>query len=414
MIAVSHLLFAIGVVVAGGAPVATVTEIPGQAELGHIEIQGVEAGPFDDELWDKRALHFMPDVRMPLLEPRRSGPFRNIYAPSAVQTPEGWSVFYGAWDGSPTGNDEIYCTSTKDFLDFGERKTIIAHGVFEHVCNVNAFRNPDGGFEMMCTAYPDANGKNKPAYFSSPDGQTWNGASAPYSAVLADVASMEGYPGYAQADINGVNVLFREGDTLRLYFNDYSNRGWLYTATSKDGKTYQFEKGVLESGHAVNDVKKFVNQEGVWYLMGLHMNTNTIWYSLSRDGLGWSEERQLFRNLGQEDQYIVAVGWVCKDDRLLGVLYGAGPVPELNRNRIFARWLQKRVVFLASDKTRFNAERAIGPDRQLIRLRENAAMDGRFEIYGDDGMTLIAATEPMTIKPNCVYRLTLPTGGTSQ
>jgi len=406
----SQLVFAIGVVVAGAVPVATVTEVPGQAELGHIEVQGVAASAFHDDLWDKRALHFLPDVRFPLLEPRRAGLFRNIYAPSAVQTPEGWLVFYGAWDGSATGNDQIYCTATEGFLDFGERETLIAHGEFIHVCNVNAFRDADGRFEMMCTAYPDTNGKNKPAYFSSQDGKSWNGAPAPYSAVQGDVVTIDGYANYAQADINGVNVLFREGDTLRLYFNDYSNRGWVYAASGKDGKHYQFEKGVLQTEHAVNDVKKFIHQEGTSYLMGLHMNTNTVWYSVSHDGLDWSEERQLFRNLGQEDQYIVAVGWVCRDDRLLGVLYGAGPVPELNRNRIYARWLQKRVVFLSNDKTRFNPERAIGPDRQLLRLRENAALEGHFEIYDDDGMTLIAVTEPMSIKPNCVYQLKLPVG----
>ncbi|MBX7258861.1 MAG: hypothetical protein K1Y02_21035 [Candidatus Hydrogenedentes bacterium] len=403
-----HLVLALTLAAAGGTPVATISEVPGQAELDCIEIQGVAAGVFDDELWDKRALHFVPDLRMPLLEPRRGGPFRNIYAPSAVPVPEGWRVFYGAWDGSDTGNDQIYSTPTKDFLDFGPRDTVIGHGVFTHVCNVNAFRNDDGRFEMMCTAYPDANGKNKPAYFSSPDGQTWNGAPAPYQAAQEDVVTIDGYANYPQADINGVNVLFREGDTLRLYFNDYSNRGQLFLATGKDGKHYQFEKSVMQTEHAINDVKKLVNHEGPWYLMGLHMNTNSIWYSLSRDGIAWGEERQLFRNNGEEDQYIVAVGWVCQDNRVLGVLYGAGPVPELNRNRIYARWLQKRVVFVADDKARSNPERAIGPDRQLLRLRDEPVLKGRFEIYGDDGLTLIAATEPMSIKPGCKYKLTLP------
>ena len=408
MVAVSHFIFVLGVAASGGAPVASVTEIPGQAELGYIEVQGVAAGEFQDEMWEKRALHFVPDVRMPLLEPRMSGAYRNIYAPSAVPTPEGWLVFYGAWDGSATGNDEIYCTATKDFLDFGSRETVIGHGVFTHVCNVNAFRNDDGRIEMMCTAYPDANGKNKPAYFASPDGRTWNGAPALYSATQDDVVTIAGYDGYPEADINGVNVLFREGETLRLYFNDYSNRGKLYLATGQDGKHYRFEKALFETGHAINDVKKVFNQEGAWYVMALHMNTHSIWYSLSRDGLDWTEERQLFRNMGQEDQYIVSAGWVCRDNRVLGVLYGAGPVPELNRNRIYARWLQKRVVFVANDKARSNPERAIGPDRQLLRLRDNAVLEGRFEVYDDDGMTLIAVSEPMTVKPACIYRLSMP------
>ena len=174
---VTILIIIAGVV---GASVAEIhiDRVPGQAELGTVEIRGVSAGSFDPQIWQEHRLHILPDVRSPLLQPRISGGFRNIYAPSAVELPNGWRLFYGAWDGVPTGNDRIYSVMTKDFLDFDDHGTVIEHGEFVHVCNVNAIRERDGSFRIVCTVYPDEQGQNKIAMFSSPDGDTWNGASA--------------------------------------------------------------------------------------------------------------------------------------------------------------------------------------------------------------------------------------------
>src|SRR5687767_724944 len=113
-----------------------IKQVDGSAPAGIVEIRGVGAGPFDAAMWEMGTLHLLPDARSPLLEPRE-GRFRNIYAPSVVRTETGWDVYYGAWDGVDTGNDRIYRTSTRDFLTFGRRDTIIEHGVFHHVCNVS-------------------------------------------------------------------------------------------------------------------------------------------------------------------------------------------------------------------------------------------------------------------------------------
>src|ERR1035438_6515538 len=86
------------------APVLEVALTTNTAPPGYLEIAGVEAGAFNPRIWQAGALNIIPDLRSPLLEPRE-GRFRNIYAPSAVETPDGYRVFYGAWDGVPTGND---------------------------------------------------------------------------------------------------------------------------------------------------------------------------------------------------------------------------------------------------------------------------------------------------------------------
>lgn len=378
-----------------------IRRISGQAELGTVEIHGVSAGDFQPGLWETGKLHLLPDVRSPLIEPRKRGVFRNIYAPSAAELQDGWRVFYGAWDGVDTGNDRIYSLYTRDFLDFADRRTVIEHGDFIHVCNVSALRLPNGDYRLMCTAYPDANGLNKPALFSSPDGLTWNGSPAPYAARRSDIITINGYEKFQDADINGMNVILHEDGVYRLYFNNFGDFGRVFRATSRDAKCFEFEGPALEVGAVVNDVKKFSLGGGVYYLMALHMNSDRLWYSLSTDGTNFSPAQELARHQGDADRYIVAVGWVVRKQRVLGFLYGAGAVKELNRNRIWARWLQKKVVFDGDDGTRYEPIGALGPDRQILRVPKEVG--GHFMMYAEDGSTVLLDRFPGTLTAGAVY-----------
>ena len=381
MIAVTALMLC------SGFHAVTLEQIPGQAELGYIEVHGVAAGDFDIALWRAGDIPLLPDARHPLLAPRQAGVYRNIYAPSAVRVEGGWRLFYGGWDGIDVGYDWIYSAFTTDFVDFGPRETVINNGVFRHVCNVNALALPGGGFEMMCTVYPTPNERNKPAYFTSPDGETWNGAPAPYAADYSDIITIEGYEGFEDADINGMNVIFRDGGTLHLYFNDFNNFGPVFRAESTGGKEFIYQGVALECHKMVNDVKRFDIEGGHAWLMGLHRNRDGLWYALSGDGRQFEPEQPLLTNAGADDRYIVALGWVTEENRILGVLYGAGEVPGLYRNRIFARWLQRRVVFTSSDGTVCLPEKAMGPDRQLIRIPDDVAPDGTLQVFSEDGAT---------------------------
>lgn len=387
------------------AALVRIEAVPGQAELGGIEVHGVGAGRFDPVLWQAGHLHFQPDVRSPLIRPRLSGVFRNIYAPSVITTPGGWRVFYGGWDGVPTGNDRIYSVFTADFLDFKERRIEIEHGSFVHVCNVSAVRLEDGALGLICTAYPDEKGLNKPAFFSSPDGNAWNGAPAPYAARTGDIVDIEGYSPYRDAEINGINVLFREEGTYRLYFGNWTAPGKIHRASGQDGRHFRYEGPCLDSRHMVNDVKKFVVDGRACYVMALHANGDRLWYALSPDGRRFDSERPLAASLGRDDAYMVAVGWVTDGERLLGFLYGAGASPHLDRNRIFARWLQRRAVFVAEDGRRFEATGALGPDRQIIALPGHEGIEGRFELFAEDGKTPIGEPVPARVTPGGVYRI---------
>ncbi|GMU22609.1 MAG: hypothetical protein AMXMBFR13_26940 [Phycisphaerae bacterium] len=392
----------VAVVLSRSVPLAAevrVEKIPGQAELTTVEVHGVAAGAFDPSAWEAGTLHFVSDVRSPLLQPRLSGTWRNIYAPSIVVIPDGWRVFYGAWDGVHTSNDRIYSIQTRDFLDFDDRRIEIEHGTFVHVCNVAAIRSPNGEFPMFCTAYPVDEKVNKPAFFVRPAD-----AGKPHSASPADLITMEGYANWVRADMNGMNVMLFENGVYRLYFGDFRAFGHVYRASSPDGKRFQYEGTCLDAPHMVNDVKKFIRQDRAWYLMALHANRDRLWYALSQDGMKFGPERELAGNLGAEDKYIVAVGWVVRDQQLLGFLYGAGAVPELNRNRIFARWLQKKLVFTDTAGNELRVLGALGPDRQIVQLQGKPA-EVRLQIFSEDDQDPLGKPIAVKLEPGSVYRI---------
>ncbi len=393
------------------APAVDVALSTNAAPAGFVEVSGVEAGEFDPLIWQDGSLNFLPDLRSPLLAPG-SGKFRNIYAPSAVETPGGYRLFYGAWDGVPTGNDRIYSATTDArFQDFADRHPIIVPGSYQHVCNVNALGFNDGSFALFATLYPVMN-LNKPVFFrSDATGTNWNGLPGePCTVQAQDVVAIGGYA-YTNADINGMNVMLRESGAYRLYFGDFRNPGGTFRATSADGSHYTFEVKVLNDAGFVNDVKKFQVGGTSYYLMGLHQNGAQLWQTVSTNGAAFPAARPLLTNFGAADAYIVALGWVVRGSqdapgrKLLGVLYGAGPVSALNQNSIYARWLQKRVAFVANDGTRHPGTKALGPDRQFLAFSNASPLTGRFEVYAEDGVTLLGRSATQTITGGQSYRL---------
>lgn len=389
-----------------------IEELSTTGQPGTVEIRGVAAGAFNPEIWKNRKLHWVHDERFPLLEPRQ-GAARNIYAPSPVQVDAGWRIFYGAWDGTATGNDRIYSCDTSDFLEFRNRHTVIEHGDFVHVCNVNALRLPDNSFAMVCTGYPDSAGLNKPVFFRSPDGKTWNGSSEPYVARKTDIVQISGYDKYPKADINGMNVILFEEGRFELFFSSFTDFGKIWKASGQNGTSYTLDRVVLERPLAVNDVRKFRVGKKSWYLMGLHMNTNKLWYSLSDDASQFGPEQLLFENQGDADRHIVAIGWVLYGEqekagrRVLGVLYGAGAASSLDQNRLFASWLQKKVVLTDSSGRNWTPSRSRGPDTQLVPVGSNVRERFRVELLSEDGETQVGQCSGAILEPGKCYRLKL-------
>lgn len=408
-----------------GAPRVGGTE-GGQAPLGFVEIHGVSAGPFNPAWWEKNTLHWVPDVRYPVLAPRMGGVFRNIYAPSAVEEGDGWRFFYAAWDGIESGTDRIYSATTPDFIDFYDRRTVIHNGEFIHVCNVNVQRIADGSLQMIATAWPAPPGRNWPVHFHSPDGNTWNGSPAPYRAQVRDLVKIEGYSMENRAELNGANVLLYDKGKYLFYFNNWRDRGKLYWSLGETPASFRFGGLALETEHAVNDVKKFTAGGREWFVMALHKkgdvglpqkDVDKLWFSLSNDGRGFGREQLMVKAQGEMDRNIFAVGFVARRDRILGVLYGAGPSIRSNRNQIFGYWLQKRVLLTANRAGRgaeYEASAALGPDRQLIKLPPvlppldagpvSVNFEGTLTVFAEDGVTPIGS-QPVSLRPGGVYRI---------
>jgi hypothetical protein len=329
--------------------------------------------------------------------------YQNIYSPWPLEQNSGWLLFYGGWDGTDTPNDRVYKTTTADFLGFGGGQLVIDHGAFTHVNNMNVHQLADGSLHMICTTLVDANSNSldKPTYFSSPDGVTWNGTPEPYEAQLSDVVSIPNDPTYAGYDFNGGNVLLRDANTWVLYFSVgvYGAIGQVYRATGDAPPVFERTGVALATQHYANDVKVFQASGKTWYLMSLYIervqtdpSPVAFSYSLSNDGKQFGPEHILFTLAqGAEDSFGVTPAFVTRAGRVLGVLYGANPQDLLSAtDAIFARWLQKKVEVVDSSGTAVAAQGGYGPDRQWFAADGLGKLQGTIRLFAEDGVTPLA------------------------
>jgi hypothetical protein len=375
--------------------------LSGQVSAGVVEIQGASAASFNPMSWQHDTLNWVPDVRTPMLAPL-PGTFQNIYSPWALEQANGWLLFYGGWDGTETSDDRVYNIPTQDFLTFGSRTLVIDHGAFLHVNNENITQLPDGSMHMITTTTVDAVSNDKPTYFSSPDGITWNGAAEPYSAQLTDVVSIPDDPIYAGSDYNGGNVLLWDNNEWTLYYSEGvfgGPNGKVFRATSLNPPQFQSAGSVLNTSHYANDVRKLEVGGKTWYLMLLYIEEVTFGdtpspvfsYSLSNDGITFGTENMLFGGTHPEDHFVTTPAFVMKGDRILGVLYGANAIDLLNaQNQIYARWLQKKIVITDSSGTEYLLQGGYGPDRQWFQTPASGSLEGTMVVYAEDGVTPLA------------------------
>jgi hypothetical protein len=98
------------------------------------------------------------------------------------------------------------------------------------------------------------------------------------------------------------------------------------------------------------------------------------------------------------------VGLVCDDTTVYGFLYGASGTRSLNTNKIFAKWLQKRVEFFNDDGVVAACTSAMGPDRARMRVPAEGAT-GRFRVFSEDGRTALYESPEVAIRPGEVWEL---------
>jgi hypothetical protein len=360
----------------------------GNSGGGWIAVSGVGAGTFSKD----RLQNFVYDVRYPIITPQGSGPCRNIYAANVVSNGATcFAVYFGGWDGVDSCHDSISVTVTDDsFGSFNPHYPMISTGTDMHVNNpstVNHYANEQ--WYMVYTQLPyNEPPRNKPGYAQGPNGIAWD----PNSGGV-NFLTVAAYPDWSNADVNGGNVLFIDNatSTFHLFFVDFQNpSGSVYHASAVSTwampSTFEYTGiAVSEPCRVVNDVKLV----GGTYVMLMHCNTFEVYVSFSTDLFSFSTTVPLFQNFGPGDQYIVSASFVVPDssDRILGVLYGAGPTSALDNNNVYAVWLQRRVLFKSSDNTTVwglgQAARAVGP--HVVQLKSGASeLVGRFWVYDSD------------------------------
>ncbi|MFT3950306.1 MAG: hypothetical protein QM763_25290 [Agriterribacter sp.] len=362
---------------------------------GSFKVNNVGSDEFDPAQLD----NWNYDYRNPLLV-ATSGGIGNIYAPYVADNGDNWNIYFGGWDGTTDGFDKISLTITEDnFQTFGGHQLMMSNGEMIHINNETVLKKTDHEWIMYYTTYGGDPAYNKPGYATSSDGIHWTPGEGSFDYLL----EMTGYPDWQQADVNGSNVIVYENGIYHLFFNDFNHQitqqqpMQVYHATSTDGIHFTYGGAVLNEIKVAQDVRKFTYNNTPYYLMLMHLNSGFLNYSIGSDLSSFSASTLLTENENENDRYITSGGWIAKNNRLYGVLYGASAVSTLDRNAVYAKWLQKKVVFKADDTNDIISQsKAYGPDNQVIEISKQV-ITGKFSVYASDGKTILYNSPSVTV-----------------
>ena len=370
------------------------------------------------------AMSFLPEDRTPLIRPNTCTGTGccpgNIYNPSVVNNGvHTWNVYFGGWDGVKTCKDSIsVAVTTDDWASINPHVPMVATGSCQHVNNPSAVKVSTDSWAMVFTQ--DNANINKPGVSLGTDGTDWKPNRGGSTFLM-----MTGYPGWGTptsgANVNGGNVIHYDASngTWHFLFTDFNqlSQHSVFHATGTNGLGGVFTYNgvaVSQSGLIVNDLKR-VNGH---YIIGLHHNGPDTYIATSASPAAFSAPKLFFSHKGPLDKYITSVGFVIDSSgtKLLGALYGAGAVPTLDHNRIFAQWIQKRVVFLSNDGVvLWSSTSAVGPNVQVLRPvpGQEQSYTGRFHVYDVDHVnhdapgTLLYKSPVLTVSPGEVWELTM-------
>lgn len=358
------------------------------ASVNVFEVRGIGSGAFNPA----RMSNWVFDERRSLITAN------NIYAPSIVKNNGTWNIYFGGWNDS-NQNDKVYLQNSRDdFLTFQNPDgsansvgtTVIQQGVFIHTNNESVIKVGSNDWRMLLTTYPVAD-QNKPMYATSSDGINFT----PNAGTLSNNITMTGYPNWADADVNGGNVLYFENGVYHMYFVDFNNFA-VHHATSTDFVNYTYQGVALNEGRVINDFKRFDFGGTAYYMAVTHVNRGSIRASVSTNLNTLPPSATLFSSKDAQDAFITSVGLVTDGNRLLGAIYGAANQGGLDNNRLFAVWLQKKVLFTNSTITWGEGGSSFGPDRFKVGMTQ-PVQTGQLKIFDTDGTTLLTESPDFTV-----------------
>lgn len=359
------------------------------------QIAGVSANAFNPS----KLVTWNYDERGIVL-PANQGPLRDIYSPQIVSYGGStWRVYFHGWDGN-NGIEQVRTTVTyDDFLTFDTHATQIDPGVDIAVGNESIWID-GANWRMAYTCELNTNPiKNKPGYATSTDGVNWT----PNAGNASYMMNVTGYANWANADCNGSNVIVKSGSTWHLYFDDLTDGlCQVYHATGTDGVNFAYQ-GVAASGWRIlTDLRPFTYNGSTYYFGVYHFNTQDVSYTCGTNLSSLGTINVLFRNYGAPDMYIVNAGLVFAGNSLKGILYGAGPTSDLMQNQIYARWLQKKIVFQNSYVT-WDVNTGFGATSSRLAMTGSSVETGNFKVYDTDGTTLLYTSPLVTMRAGDVW-----------
>ncbi|WP_080647802.1 discoidin domain-containing protein [Variovorax atrisoli] len=370
-----------------------------------MQVAGVQANAFNPN----RLSNWNYDERGSSMIAPNPGAYRNIYSPQAVQLSGSvWRIYFHGWDGvSAPLYDRIYTTVTfDDYLNFDAHYLQIDHGNCQNVGNESVVRVAPGDWRMTYTCMRSDN-LNKTGYATSGDGANWSP-----NAGGSTMINVTGYPNWAAGDYNGVNPIIKDSNAVwHYYFMESSTNPGVEHATSTDGVNFAFvNRAQQEPMRALNDVKAFSYGGSTHYLSCYHMGQSNLWMSTSTSLSDLGPTKVAFSNYSNEDKMMITCGWVQDGTRVYGMLYGACAAdcdPAFpSRNRLFARWLQKKVVFQNNYVT-WDVNTGFGMKNSRLAM-SNKIETGVFKIYDTDGQTLLYTSPVVTVREGDLWNYAGP------
>lgn len=366
--------------------------------IGSLEIQNVGSKTFNPNklnVW-----HY--DIRKPFKSDN------NIYAPTIVKNSpskltsvnECWNIYYGGYANGNNQHDNIYLTTSyDDFLTTSGFATCISNVNYNNANNGSAIKLFDE-WKMLYTVEVITGVRNKPFYANSFDGLNWS---------FNNPITMNGYPDWRKADVNGGNSLIYYNGLYHMFFNDLNpnTQNKVYHATSTDYINYNYVGIAQDKNMVSQDVKKFNYNNSDYFLLGTHLNAHFIELTLSNNLNYFPNSPNIIINRSQhpQDRFITSLGLVEDKNRLYGLLYASSSNIGFLDNKLYATWLQHKVIFENSHVRWGDIEEAFGPDRiEMFTNTPNQIETGRFYVYDSDGTSLIYTSPLVSVKSGDVWK----------
>ncbi len=372
---------------------------------GTNEIRNVGSGEFNPSklnIWHH-------DIRRPLMNHINSN---NYYAPSIVKNGGTWNIYYGGFYNNETVDNIFLTTASNDFLRFSGNARVISNLHREHSNNASVLKISENNWKILYTTFP-VNKTNKPFFGSSQNGLDWN---------FNYPVTMNGLTNWDTTNSDGGNVLYYDNEKYHMLFTDYETfdsvlgnthnyTRAIHHATSLNAIDYEYKGIIQQEIDGVdnflipNDVKSFEYNNNQYYLMGSHANIDYVDLRLSKSinsfRLNDIESQKKMYSITKHK--ISTLGLIKDNNRLYGYLYASStPATNLGDNKIYANWLQKKVIFQNSHIRWGDIEEAFGPDR--IELFMNTQVEtGKFYIYDSDGTTLLYTSPLVTMKSGDIW-----------